>query len=123
MNLFGPVPAALHELAAGAGEPEGAMRFVAAAQELAATDAIGKERLISWTYRTLGPHLPSPALAAIWLQSHLNAMLRSADVIRALGPEWAERSPFEVGTELFRRVLAHPEGTEMARLDAERNLE
>src|SRR5207244_9437203 len=30
MDPFGPVPAALHELAAGAGEPEGAMRFVAA---------------------------------------------------------------------------------------------
>jgi anaerobic selenocysteine-containing dehydrogenase len=124
IGLFGEPPAVLHELAPGALEPEGAMRFLAAAQDAVASDTkTGKERLIFWTYRTLGPHLPSPALAAIWLQCHLNAMLRSADVVRALGPDWAERSPFEVGTELFRRILAHPEGTEMARLDVERNLE
>ena len=123
MNLFGPVPAALHELAAGAGEPEGAMRFVAAAQELAATDAIGKERLLFWTYRTLGPHLPSPVLAAIWLQSHLNAMLRMPNVVRTLGPDWDGKSPFEVGAEVFRRILDHPEGVEIARIAEDTNLE
>src|SRR5438067_1547811 len=123
MNLFGPVPAALPELAAGAGEPEGAMRFVAAAQELAATDAIGKERLLFWTYRTLGPHLPSPVLAAIWLQSHLNAMLRMPNVVRALGPDWDGKSPFEVGAEVFRRILDHPEGVEIARIAEDTNLE
>jgi anaerobic selenocysteine-containing dehydrogenase len=44
-------------------------------------------------------------------------------VVRTLGPEWTERAPFEIGTEIFRRILAHPEGFEMARQDAERNLE
>src|SRR5207249_3452951 len=123
MNLFGPAPAALHELAAGAGEPEGALRLLAGTQERATTDAIGKQRLLFWTYRTLGAHLPSPALAAIWLQSHLNAMLRMPNVVRALGPDWDGKSPFEVGAEVFRRILDHPEGVEIARIAEDTNLE
>ncbi len=123
LGLFGAPPATLHELAPGALEPEGAMRFLAAAQEAAGGDHIAKERLLFWAYRTLGSHLESPALAAFWLQSHLNAMLRFPDVVRALGAEWASRTPFEIGTELFRRILAHPEGVEIARLDAARNFE
>ena len=125
IGLFGDPPAVLHELAADALEPEGGMRFLAAAQEAAAAGDphIAKERLLFWTYRTLGPHLPSPAVAAFWLQCHLNAMLRFPDVVRALGAEWAARTPFEIGTELLRRILAHPEGVEIARLDPERNLE
>jgi anaerobic selenocysteine-containing dehydrogenase len=124
IGLFGDPPPSLHELAADALEAEGAMRFLAAAQEAVASDSpTGKERLLFWAYRTLGPRLPSPALAAIWLQSHLNAMLRFENVVRALGEKWRTRTPFEVGTELFRRILAHPEGVEMARLDLETNLE
>src|SRR5262249_37619060 len=82
IGLLGEPPALLHELAAGALEPEGAMRWLAAAQEAAGKEdapnqpSIAKERMLFWAYRTLGPHLPSPALAAFWLQSHLNAMLR-----------------------------------------------
>ena len=124
MGIFGEAPAALHDLARGALDPEGAGPFLGAAQELAATEpAIAKERLIFWTYRTVGPHLPSPALAAIWLQCHLNAMLRFPDVLRTLGPAWQEKSPFEVGAELFQRILDHPEGVEIARLSEETNLE
>jgi len=44
-------------------------------------------------------------------------------VLRALGPEWADQDPFAIGTEVFRRILAHPEGVEVARADAERALE
>ncbi len=50
-------------------------------------------------------------------------MFRYPSVLRTLGAEWEAKSPFEIGTELFRRVLAHPEGVEIARADAERNLE
>src|SRR5439155_19217575 len=73
IGLFGDPPAVLHELAADALEPEGAMRFLAAAQEAAAADDphIAKERLLFWTYRTLGPHLPSPPVSSFWLQCHL----------------------------------------------------
>ncbi|TMA68223.1 MAG: hypothetical protein E6J68_03675, partial [Deltaproteobacteria bacterium] len=100
-----------------------AMRFLAAAQELTATDGIAKERLLFWTYRTLGPQLRSPALAAIWLQCQLNAMLRLPSVLRTLGPDWQARSPFEVAAELFRRILDHPEGVEIARIAEDTNLE
>jgi anaerobic selenocysteine-containing dehydrogenase len=124
MDLFGEPPAELFALAAAALEPDGAAAFLMAAQTHAGSDPrIAKERLLFWTYRTLGPHLPSPALAAIWLQCHLNAMLRSPDVLRTLGAEWEARSPFEVGTELFRRILAHPEGVEIACLNTATNLE
>src|SRR5438067_1047676 len=126
IGIFGEPPAELHELAEDALGPEGAMRFLGTAQQLAeaAGDArIAKERLLFWTFRTLGPLLPAPSVAAFWLQCHLNAMLRFPDVVRALGEEWATRTPFEIGLELFRRILAHPEGVEIARLDAERNLE
>ncbi|TMB05802.1 MAG: molybdopterin oxidoreductase family protein [Deltaproteobacteria bacterium] len=123
MGIFGDAPAALHDLAAGALEPEGAMRFLGAAQELTATDGIAKERLLFWTYRALGPHLRSPALAAIWLQCQLNAMLRLPSVLRTLGPDWQARSPFEVAAELFRRILDHPEGVEIARIAEDTNLE
>src|SRR5438067_1628216 len=123
MGIFGPAPAALHDLAAGALQPVGARRSLAAAQELTATDGIAKERLLFWTYRTLGPQLRSPALAAIWLQCQLNAMLRLPSVLRTLGPDWQARSPFEVAAELFRRILDHPEGVEIARIAEDTNPE
>src|SRR5206468_7379542 len=58
MGIFGEAPAALHDLARGALDPEGAGPFLGAATEMAATEpTIAKERLIFWTYRTVGPHL------------------------------------------------------------------
>ena len=125
MNLFGEPPAELFDLARGALAADGAMAYLGRLQELAAAgDArIAKERSIFWAYRTLGPVLPGPALAAVWLQCHLNAMLRPASVLRSLGRAWETRSPFEVGTELFGRILQHPEGVEIARVDPARNLE
>jgi anaerobic selenocysteine-containing dehydrogenase len=118
------VPPQLHALAPAALEPDGAMAFLAAAQELASSEPVlAKERLLFWAYRTVGPELASPGLSAIWLQCHLNAMLRFPSVIRTLGSEWAARSPFEIGTELYRRVIAHPEGFEFARVAEDTNLE
>ena len=124
MGLFGEPPAELQALAPAALDAEGAGQFLMTGQTFAANEPrLAKERLLFWTYRALGPHLQSPALAAVWLQSHVNAMLRSADVLRTLGAEWESRSPFEVGTELFRRILAHPEGVEIARLNEATNLD
>jgi anaerobic selenocysteine-containing dehydrogenase len=127
MNLFGEPPAPLAELAAGALDPEGAAKFLATAQALAASEPehakIAKERVLFWSYRTIGRELAAPSLAAIWLQCHVNAMFRTDSVLRTLGAEWREKSPFEIGAELFRRILDHPEGVEFARVDPERNLE
>jgi anaerobic selenocysteine-containing dehydrogenase len=120
MDLFGPPPSELAALAADALGPEGAARFLQAAQEHAGADAT---RILFWTYRTLGPHLPAPSLAAVWLQCGLNALLRPAAIARTLGPPWAGAGPFAVASELFRRILAHPEGVEIARVAEETNLE
>ncbi len=119
MELFGPVPAQLHELAASALEPDGAAAYMMAGQALASGD---ETRLIFWSYRALGPHLPAPSLSAIWLLCGLNALFRPDSVLRALGAEWQGRAPFELATEIFRRILAHPEGVEVARQRVETNL-
>jgi anaerobic selenocysteine-containing dehydrogenase len=90
---------------------------------LATAAAGGEAAGLFWAYRTLGPHLPAPSLVSVWLQCNLNALQRPAAVVRTLGEEWTAKNPFEVGAELFRRVLAHPEGVEVARIDAEHNLD
>jgi len=112
MDLFGAPPAELFTLAEQAHTPEGAMAYFAAAQGAASH---GDVQVIYWTYRALGPLLPSPSLAALWLLSHLNGLFRPESVVRALGPEWEGKMPFELGTEVFRRIVAHPEGVEVAR--------
>src|SRR5262249_24913157 len=119
MELFGPVPAQLHELAASALEPDGAAAYMLAGQQPASGDGT---RLIFWSYRALGPHLPAPSLSAIWLLDRLNALFRRDSVVRTLGAGGEGRAPFELATEIFRRILAHPEGVEVARQRAETNL-
>jgi anaerobic selenocysteine-containing dehydrogenase len=119
MNLFGTPPDQLFELAANAATPEGAMAYLMTAQSLGSQ---GENQLLFWTYRTMAKHLPAAALAAMWLISHVNGMFRPESVVRALGPEWEGKSPFELGTEVFRRILAHPEGVEIARQRMETNL-
>jgi anaerobic selenocysteine-containing dehydrogenase len=120
MNLWGEPPAELHALATQAQTPEGAMAFLGTAQSKASG---GENQVLFWTYRTLGSHLPSPSLAAVWLLSQVNAMFRGDSVVRTLGPEWAAKTPFELGAEIFRRIVAHPEGVEVARQRMETNLE
>ncbi len=77
---------------------------------------------IPWTYRLIGSQLRDPALTSVWLVCHTNVMQRPADVIRALGPEWADTDPMVIAMELFKRILEHPEGVEIARFNQETNL-
>jgi len=129
MGLFGTPPAELHELAAHALDAEGGGAFIMAMQALAhpqpgaGTDP--SNQMLFWAYRTLGPHLAAPSLVAVWLQCGLNALMRTASVLRTLGADtqvdWAAKSPFAIAAELFRRILAHPEGVEIARADATTN--
>src|SRR5262249_30506618 len=124
MNLFGTPPAELHELAKGAFEPDGGMAFLGAMQQFAAEQPSGHDPsnpMLFWAYRTLGPHLRAPSLAAFWMVGHLNAMMRREGVVRALGTEWETKNPFEIAAEVFRRILAHPEGVEVARVATETN--
>jgi hypothetical protein len=53
----------------------------------------------------------------MWLIAHVNGMLPPESVRAHARPEWADKMPFELGTEIFRRVVAHPEGVEIARQD------
>ena len=124
-GIFAEPPAALHDIAPRAVEADGAALFLATAQQLAAETPRGADpnQLLFWAYRTLGPHLASPSLAAVWLQCQLNAMLRTDAVLRTLGSDWQAKTPFGIGSELFRRVLDHPEGMEMARVSEETNLD
>jgi anaerobic selenocysteine-containing dehydrogenase len=74
-------------------------------------------------YRTLGPLLPAPSLVAVFANCHENAFQRPASILRTLGKEWEGRNPFELAAELFRRILAHPEGVEIAKADADHVLD
>lgn len=120
MELYPPPPDELAALAPAATTPEGAMAFLAMAQAAANGN---EHQMLVWAYRTLGPHLANPSLTAVFFIAHLNAMFRTESVLRTLGPEWEGRAPFEIGTELFRRILEHPEGVEIARQRLETNLE
>ncbi len=120
MGLVGPVPDALRELAPAATTPEGAAAFFAKGQELASNRA----ELLFWAYRTLGAELPAPSLVAVWVLSLQNAFGRRDSVLRTLGADWKEKGPFDLAMEIFRRILAHPEGVEIARtVDASENLD
>lgn len=73
-------------------------------------------------YRHVGPKLPSPALASLWVLSHLFALTQRENVMRSI-PRYARRiRPGELGDVLFRRLLEHPGGVEIARLDPAKNL-
>jgi anaerobic selenocysteine-containing dehydrogenase len=116
MGLLAEPPAELAELAAGALEPEGAMAYLGALQSAAQGN---EAAVIFWGYRTLGPQLPSPALVAVWAMCHQNALMRGESVLRTLGEAWKDESPFAIAAELFRRILDHPEGVEIAKADVD----
>ena len=125
MGLFGPPPSALQDLAEGISSPEGAGQFLMTALELAGQhgEADPLPRLIYWTYRTVGDHLPARSLSTPWLLAHLNALERTEDVVRAFGPDWAGKDPFTLGAEVFARMVDRPEGFVLAELDPDKALE
>ncbi|MEE9607585.1 MAG: molybdopterin-dependent oxidoreductase [Myxococcota bacterium] len=114
MGLVPEPPSRLFELAEAALEPEGAAAYFAELQSASNGSAAA---LLFWAYRTLGPRLSSPALVSIWALCHENAFVRRDSVLRTLGPDWKERSPFAIAAELFRSILDHPEGVEIAKAD------
>jgi len=120
MRLVPEPPPQLFPLAEHALEPDGAAAYLG--ESMAAAGG-NQAKLLFWGYRTLGPHLPSPALTAIWAQVHANAFTRLDSILRTIGEEWRDKGPFAVAAEIFRRVLAHPEGVEIARTDPHRNLD
>jgi formate dehydrogenase len=81
----------------------------------------GESQLLFWAYRAMGHHFPAPSLVAMWAQAQANAMEGREAVLRTLGPQWAEKSPLEIGEEIMRRILTHPEGVEIACIDPAAN--
>lgn len=111
MGLVGPVPEELHALAPAGATPGGAAALFAKMQELASN----RTEILFWGYRSLGEELPAPSLVAVWVTALQNAFGRRESVLRAFGDEWQEAGPFELGMEIFRRILDHPEGVQIAR--------
>jgi anaerobic selenocysteine-containing dehydrogenase len=120
MHLVPEPPPQLFALAEHALEPDGAAAYLG--ESMAAASG-SQAALLFWGYRTLGPHLPSPALTALWAQAHANAFTRMDTILRTLGEAWRDKGPFAIAAEIFHRILAHPEGVEIGKTDPERCLE
>ncbi len=125
MEILEPLPDDLAEI----GKPETAearAAFMTQAMglvgDVAARGINAESQITYWAYRGIGHHFPAPNLIAVWALMVRNALERSEHVLATLGPEWAERNPFEIGEELMRRVLDHPEGVEIADVSAKDNL-
>jgi len=139
----------LHALAAQALKPDGVGPYVDALRQAATKRAGPAAGICSqfWAYRTLGPHLPGPGPAALFLRCMENGVRRREALIRALendsendsdeGPEsssaggsaggyndkWNQLSSAQLGLEIFQRMLAHPEGTVIAVVERDNNLD
>lgn len=126
MGLVEPLPAELDELACGQDPVAERAAFFARAMELVAGPASrgldAETQIMSWAYRSVGRHLAAPSLVAVWALCQANAMQRHEAVLRTLGEDWADKTPMEIGEELFGRILANPQGVEIACLDETTNL-
>ncbi len=126
-GVMPPAPKLLHWLARGARTAAGATAYLAAAAAAAAVSGRNPyrafARVVFWTYETVGKQLPAPALSAMWMLSHLYALTRRDDVLRAWPELSRHRVPGALGEQIFAKLLAHPEGVEVGRLDEARNLE
>jgi len=117
MQVLDPLPDELAEAAREPGaESRAAFMMMAMSKlpELAARGINGESQLLFWAYRAIGHHFESPALVAVWALCQTNAVERRDSVLRTLGSEWGEKSPLEIGEEMFARIMAHPEGVEVA---------
>ena len=120
-DLVPEPPPELYALAKNAHEPVGAAAYLQTLQTSAKAAKFSAP--LYWAYRTLGPQLDSPVLSSVWFQAMMNGAVRRDAVARVLGPEWQDKNAFEVGLELYRCLLAHPEGIGVAELDEATNLD
>lgn len=122
LGLVEKPPALLRALAKLGGNQFGRGAFMALALKLVAgpvSRGVDEEtQIINWLYRLIGPHFESPSLIAVWGLCQMNASKRRDAVLRTLGSDWQSKHSFLLGEELFSRVMAHPEGVEIARLDS-----
>ena len=127
MGLVSAPPRILHTLARRARTPLGGPAYMAALMSLAGARLGMPQAVLGrtafWLYETLGPHLPNPMLSLVWLMTQGYALTRRAQIERALPEAKAIRNPFALGEMIFQKMLDHPEGVIVGRLDQERNFE
>lgn len=125
MGLVPAAPRLLHRLARRARHPIGAPLYIAALSALAALRGGGlypiAGRIASWLYETLGPTLPGPQTALLWLISHGYALTRRQELNRALPEARAIRNPFKAGELVFRKLLDNPQGVLLGQALADDN--
>ncbi|MCA9773380.1 MAG: molybdopterin-dependent oxidoreductase, partial [Myxococcales bacterium] len=127
-GVVAKTPAVLKALGRTARAKIGGAAYQGAAAALAAIHGRGDKmgtmaRFLVWNYRAVGPHLPGAAAASLWSLAHLVAMTRRGDVLRALGDEVGDLKGLALGEAIFQRILDHPEGVEVARVDPDRDYE
>ncbi len=125
LGLFGDPPEDLFDLTKVALEPAGIGPYIERLGS-AATEKAGRVAgpcMVYWAYRTLGPQLPGPGPAALLLRCVDNGRRRREAVVRALGDDWKDADAANLGLELFRRMLDHPEGVIIAIADRDKNFE
>lgn len=122
MGLLAEVPAELDPLGdePGAAAREAFLPAAMGALGPAMEQGLDPEvQVFGWGYQVIGRHFDANTLMAPWFLCQQNASGRRESVLRTLGEEWSERSDAEIGEEIWRRVLAHPEGVEIARASEE----
>ena len=73
--------------------------------------------MVFWSYATLGPSLKSPVLSSVWFSSLLFSLTRRKDMLRTFDRTSRWVSPFALANDTFEKIMNHPEGVEVARLD------
>jgi len=114
-----PAPAALRWLAARKSPRVFATAFLGAVMALS-KQTRKPANMLFWIYELLGPHLPAPPLAAVWALCHLVTRNRREDVTRGTGLTGSDTA---IAEALFDRILAHPQGVVVGKVDEHRNLE
>ncbi len=125
MGMVEEAPAPLKVMAKFARNPLVAPVYMAALTAAAAIKArdIKKTtaRVMFWLYETLGPTLPSPVLAAFWMITQSYALTRRDEIARVWPETKKMLNPFAVGEFLFQKLLDHPEGVIVGKIDKSRN--
>jgi len=127
MGLVRAAPKLLHPLARQARKPLLTPAYLSAVSTLAASQGGGLQATLGrsafWFYETLGPTLPNPMMATVWLLSLGYALTRRDQLDRALPEARALRNPFAAAERVFAKILAHPEGVILGQLEREKNFE
>lgn len=124
-GLITQAPMVLHRMAKRATSPLFSGLYLGTLTSLAAIKTRSKPGsakhtglMLHWAYETLGPYLEAPQLVYIWLNAHLFALTRPADIVRQY-PEWRSKNPFKLASQLYEKIMASPHGLFVGKVDRE----